>query len=85
MLNANEGNMMKTVTKRSFVNITPRVELLASPLGNSKTINNPMIPKAIDEQINIRVAVFCMVLVYHIKTLPFSLHISAKKNTFLGL
>jgi hypothetical protein len=67
-LNANEGNMIKTVANRSLVNITPRIDLLASPSGSSKTINIPIIPKAIDEQINVRVAIFCMVLVYQIVT-----------------
>ena len=65
-LNANEGNMIKTVTNRSLVNIAPRIVLFASPSGNSKTINIPIIPKVIDEQINIRVAIFCIVLVYQI-------------------
>jgi hypothetical protein len=68
-LSANEGNMTKTVANRSFVNIEPRIERLASPSGNSKTINIPTTPKTIDEQMNIRVAIFCMVSVYHIKIL----------------
>ncbi|MDR3582427.1 MAG: hypothetical protein P4L67_04105, partial [Candidatus Pacebacteria bacterium] len=62
-LNANEGNMMKTVANRSRVNMMPIIESLASPLGSSKTINIPMIPKAIDEPMNIRVAIFCMISV----------------------
>jgi hypothetical protein len=65
-LNANEGNMMKTVVNRSFVNTAPSIDLLASPSGSSTTINIPIIPKAIDEQINIRVAIFCIVSVYQI-------------------
>ena len=56
--------MIKTVANRSLVNIMPRIDLLASPSGSSKTINIPIIPKAIDEQTNIRVAIFCIALLY---------------------
>lgn len=48
ILNANEGNMTKTVAKRSLVNIKPRIDWFARPSGNSNTINMPIMPKAID-------------------------------------
>jgi hypothetical protein len=59
--------MTKTAAKRSRFNISPSIEVFARPSGNSKTINIPTTPKAIEEPMNIRVAIFCMVSVYHLR------------------
>lgn len=64
MLSANDGRMMKTVVSKNFINVLFGSEL--SP-ASDKTSKIPMSPKAIDAYIKIRVAIFCMVLLYQLK------------------
>lgn len=59
MLNANEGRIIKTAVNRSSRNILTNGELFPSspPIKINKI---PIIPKTIDEPMNIFVAIFCM-------------------------
>ncbi len=57
---------MKTVANRSLINISVIVESGVSCPPAVKTIKIPIIPKAVDEYINARVAIFCIGLVYQI-------------------
>jgi len=57
-LKANEGKMTKAIENRSFNN-----RMFGSPsFGIVKTNIIPTIPKTTDEQINMRVAIFCICL-----------------------
>lgn len=68
MLSAKEGRIINTFIKRSLISSWVMVESgLFGPEAVS-TIAIPTIPKMIEAQINIRVAIFCMLLVYQIQT-----------------
>ena len=56
--------MIKTVMIKSFIRNLLKSELSASTSEDVKTDNIPIIPKATDAMTNIRVAIFCIVLVY---------------------
>lgn len=57
--------MTKTLTISNFINNLFRSELSISLSEEVKTDKIPKTPKAIEEQIKIRVAIFCMILVYN--------------------
>ena len=63
MLSANEGKIINTVTIRSLKIAILKTDLVLSLSGSVRTSNTPKMPKAIEEQIKIRVAIFCIVLV----------------------
>ena len=58
MLKANEGNMIKTVTNKSLLSTTVGPVVPSGPPAKISKI--PMMPKAIDAQINTRVAMICI-------------------------
>lgn len=63
-LNANDGSIIKTVVTRSLCNTRFNNEPFTSG-PPTKTSKIPVIPKTIDEYINTRVAIFCIISVYH--------------------
>ena len=63
MLRANEDKMIKIEDIKSFDTTSSKPELFSSGSVSVNTIKIPNTPKAIEEQINIRVAIFCIVLV----------------------
>jgi len=63
MLSANEGRIIKMVTMRSLKIVMLKTELVLSLPDNIRTSNTPKIPKAIEEQIKIRVAILCIISV----------------------
>ncbi|GEM_PF-2177229 len=63
MLSANEGRIIKMVTMRSLKIVMLKTELVLLLLGNVRTSSTPKMPKAIEEQIKIRVAIICIVSV----------------------
>ncbi len=63
ILRASEGKMMQTVARRSLCTVW--FITVSSPYDPSIKINTiPRIPKAIDEYIKTRVAIFCICIVY---------------------
>ena len=64
MLKANEVKITITVVNRSFNKITFGPLLVGDVV---KTINIPMMAKAMDAQTNTFVAIFCIVIVYQLK------------------
>ena len=64
-LNANEGSIIKTVANKSLINVSSSFVSGVSGPDVVKTRQRPIIPKAIDEYIKTRVAIFCMVAFYH--------------------
>ena len=54
--------MIKTVTNKSLINISLTRESALSGPDPESTTSMPMIPKMMDEYMNICVAIFCMVL-----------------------
>ena len=63
MLSAKEGKITKTVAMRSFISTTFTSELLPPLPGEVRTNNIPKIPKMTEAVMNVRVAIFCIVLV----------------------
>lgn len=63
-LNAKEGSITKTVANNNLINISLVGESGVSGPEAVRTIKIPMIPKAIEAPIKIRVAIFCIILVY---------------------
>lgn len=49
MLSANDGKIMKTVAKRSLISVSSSCVSAVSGPDDVKTIQKPIIPKAIDE------------------------------------
>ena len=64
-LKAKEGNIKNTLVNKSRINISVVGESGVSGPEAVRIIRMPMIPKRIDEPMKIRVAIFCMILVYH--------------------
>ena len=60
MLSANDGKIINTVANSNRISVSDKV--LSGVFGPPavKTISRPIIPKAIEAQINTRVAIFCM-------------------------
>jgi hypothetical protein len=61
-LNAKEGSIMNTFIKRSRISISLAWESGLSDPEAVSTTNIPIRPKVIEAQINIRVAIRCIVL-----------------------
>jgi hypothetical protein len=70
---------MNTLIKRSLINIWLRLESGLSGPEAASTTSTPTIPNVMEAQINIRVAIFCILLVYQTKTL------CLRKMLMLGL
>lgn len=64
MLSAKEGRIINTFIKRSLMSISLRLESGLSGPEPVSTTNIPTIPNVIEAQINTRVAIFCISLVY---------------------
>ncbi len=58
-LNANEGSKIKTFTHNNLITIWCKTDASLSGPVNIKRM--PITPKEIDEMINIRVAIFCII------------------------
>ena len=61
MLSAKEGSIINTFIKRSRISIWLNWESGLSGPEPVSTTNMPTIPNVIEAQINIRVAIFCMI------------------------
>lgn len=64
-LMANDGKIINTVVKSNLIKISVNFVSGVSGPEAVKTIHRPIIPKAIDEIIKIRVAIFCIYSLYH--------------------
>lgn len=69
MLRANEGKIINTSANSKRINVSLSGESGVSGPDAVITISMPIIPKATEAYINIRVAIFCMSLLYHLKSL----------------
>ncbi len=66
-LRANDGNITNTVVKSNLIRISVNFVSGVSGPEDVKTIHMPINPKATDENIKIRVAIFCIFLVYQLR------------------
>src|SRR5687767_4766262 len=77
MLSANEGKIMNTFIKRSLISISLALVSGLSGPEAVRTSSIPRMPNVIEAQINIRVAILCMILVYQKRLCDSALWVAA--------